>query len=53
MFDVGVLSRISDYLKDKFPEHKVSDYEEAAAYLTYLMNTEIIDQVNKQLRKRF
>jgi hypothetical protein len=50
MLNGEVVMKIADYLQDKFPDHKLSDYQEASAYLTYLMNIEIIDQMNRQMK---
>lgn len=50
MLNGEVVMKIADYLQDKFPDHKLSDYQEASAYFTYLMNIEIIDQVNRQVK---
>ena len=50
MLNGEVVMKIADYLQDKFPDHKLSDYHEASAYFTYLMNIEIIDQVNRQVK---
>ncbi|MBR5296820.1 MAG: hypothetical protein IKU29_03010 [Parabacteroides sp.] len=45
-FDV----RVYDYLKDKFPGHKLSDYEEACTYLTYQMIVETNKQITYYMR---
>jgi hypothetical protein len=45
-FDV----RVFEYLKDKFPGHKLSDYEEACAYLTYQMIVETNKQITYYVR---
>lgn len=50
-FDV----RVYNYLKDKFPNHSLSDYEEASAFLTYTLTNEVTKWVNynmKQATKR-
>ena len=45
-FDVMVF----EYLKDKFPGHTLSDYEEACTYLTYKMLLETHRQMTYYLR---
>lgn len=50
MINGELMIKIADYLQSKFPDHKLSDYQEAAAYFSYLINIEIVDQVNKQVR---
>ena len=46
-FDV----RLFNYLQDKFPDHKLSDYEEATAYLYCQMIAEVNEQVHYYLRQ--
>lgn len=46
-FDV----RVYNYLKDKFPEHKLSDYEEASAWLTNMVFVEVNKWVSTQMKR--
>ena len=45
-FDV----RVFEYLKDKLPGHKLSDYEDACAYLSYQMLLEVNNQLTYYMR---
>ena len=43
--------RVLNYLKDKFPNQKESDYEEATAYLCFMLIIERDDQIRQVMRR--
>lgn len=43
--------RVLEYLKDKFPNHKVSDYEEATTYLCAMLIIERDKQFSYYMKK--
>lgn len=46
-FDVTIYN----YLQDKFKNHKLSEYEEATAYLSYLMFVEWNKMYAREMRR--
>ena len=50
-YDTDFDVRVFNYLKDKFPEHKLSDYEEASAWLTHCVLIEVNKWVEYQMKR--
>lgn len=51
MYETDFDVRVYNYLKDKFPNHKLSDYEEAAAFLTYTLTVEVHKWLDYNMRR--
>ena len=51
MCEKDIDARVYKYLRAKFPNHSLSSYEEASAFLTFMMWNEVYKLYDSQMRK--